>query len=93
MTTTNRHGTKTSTTFSVFLLTGILQKLILRFADFGGNVVAPGPVFLFRGNDRLRNHVSAKHQNQKEGHACGAKMRCQAAAVKPLQNEKAGASF
>ena len=65
MTTTNRHGTKTSTTFSVFLLTGILQKLILRFADFGGNVVAPGPVFLFRGNDRLRNHVATKYQNKK----------------------------
>lgn len=30
-TTTNRRGTKTSTTFCVFLLTGISQALILRF--------------------------------------------------------------
>jgi hypothetical protein len=36
MTTTNRHGTKTSTTFSVFLLTRIGQELILRIADFDG---------------------------------------------------------
>jgi hypothetical protein len=73
MTTTNRRDTKTSTTFSVFLLTGFPQKLILRFADFKGNVAAPEPVFLFRGNDRLRNHVAAEHQTKKNATTCGAK--------------------
>jgi len=28
-------------------------------------VVAPGLVFLIRGNDRLRNHVATKYQNKK----------------------------
>src|ERR1700680_1940470 len=40
-TTTNRHDAKMATTFCVFLLTGFLQKLILRF-QIRGSVEAPG---------------------------------------------------
>jgi hypothetical protein len=39
-TTTNRHGTKTSTTFCDFLLTGISQAKILQL-QIRGNVEAP----------------------------------------------------
>ena len=45
ITTTNRRGTKTSTTFSVFLLTRIGQELILRIADFDGTWQRRGWLF------------------------------------------------
>jgi hypothetical protein len=79
MTTTNRRGTKTSTTFSVFLLTGFLQKLILRFADFGERGSARAG-FSVSGNDWLRNHVAAEHQTKKERDH----LRCEGCAVKQL---------
>jgi hypothetical protein len=53
-----------STTFSVFLLTGILQKLILRTLTLGERGSADADLFRVIGDDQRRNHEARPAPNK-----------------------------
>jgi hypothetical protein len=93
MTTTNRRGTKTSTIFSVFLLTRIGQELILRIADFGGRGSARAGFSASGGMTGLEATSPPSTKQHKDATTCGAQHAPSRNCREAFRNEEAQAGY